>query len=102
LTATSSVYQAPEELRTKDQFVTWREEDRGGDPTKVPYSIRGGRASSTNPNTWAPFDDVIVYAEENGMDGIGFVFTEDDPYTGIDLDKCRNPETGEIEPWARG
>jgi putative DNA primase/helicase len=101
LTATSSVYQAPEELRTKDQFVTWREEDRGGDPTKVPYSIRGGRASSTNPNTWAPFDDVIVYAEENGMDGIGFVFTEDDPYTGIDLDKCRNPETGEIEPWAR-
>jgi putative DNA primase/helicase len=97
----SAVYQAPDELRTKDQFVAWREEDRDGDPTKVPYSIRGGRASSTNPDTWAPFGDVAVYAEENSMDGIGFVFTEDDPYTGIDLDKCRNRETGEIAPWAR-
>src|SRR5215207_6708848 len=97
----SAVYQAPDELRTKDQFVAWREEDRDGDLTKVPYSIRGGRASSTNPETWARFGDVVVYAEKNRMDGIGFVFTEDDPYTGIDLDKCRNRETGEIEPWAR-
>jgi putative DNA primase/helicase len=101
MTATNSVYQAPDELRTKAQFVAWREEDRDGDPTKVPYSIRGGRASSTNPKTWAPFGDVVVYAEENRMDGIGFVFTEDDPYTGIDLDKCRDPETGEVATWAR-
>jgi putative DNA primase/helicase len=35
------------------------------------------------------------------MSGVGFVFTEDDPYAGIDLDKCRNPETGEIDQWAR-
>src|SRR5262249_12807687 len=34
-------------------------------------------------------------------EGIGFVFTEDDPYAGIDLDDCRNPETGVIAPWAR-
>jgi archaellum biogenesis ATPase FlaH len=27
--------------------------------------------------------------------------TEKDPYTGIDLDHCRKPETGEIKPWAR-
>jgi putative DNA primase/helicase len=99
--ASSAVYQVPEELRTKDQFVAWREEYRDDDPTKVPYSIHGGRASSTNPVTWAPFADVVVYAEENSMDGIGFVFTEDDPYTGLDLDKCRNRETGEIAPWAR-
>jgi putative DNA primase/helicase len=101
VSASSQVYQAPEELRTADQFVCWREEDRAGDITKVPYSAHGGRASSTNPGTWAPFDDVIAYAEENGMHGVGFVFTEDDPYLGIDLDKCRNPETGEISPWAR-
>jgi primase-polymerase (primpol)-like protein len=32
--------------------------------------------------------------------GIGFVLTPDDPFAGIDLDHCRDPETGEIEPWA--
>jgi putative DNA primase/helicase len=34
------------------------------------------------------------------MSGVGFVFTEDDPFAGIDIDKCRDAETGEIEPWA--
>jgi putative DNA primase/helicase len=99
--ASSSVYQAPGELRTADQFVCWCEEDRDGDITKVPYSVHGGRASSTNPKTWAPFEDAIAYAEEHSMSGVGFVFTKDDPYAGIDLDKCRDTKTGDIEPWAR-
>jgi putative DNA primase/helicase len=98
--ATDSVYQAPGELRTADQFVCWLEEDRGGDITKVPYSVHGGRASSTNPKTWAPFEAAITHAKEHAMSGIGFVFTEDDPFAGIDIDKCRNAETGEIESWA--
>jgi putative DNA primase/helicase len=101
LTATDSVYQAPGELRTIDQFVCWLEENRDGDVTKVPYSVYGGRASSTNPKTWAPFEAAITYAKERAMSGIGFVFTEDDPFAGIDIDKCRNIETGDIEPWAR-
>jgi putative DNA primase/helicase len=101
MSASSSVYQAPGELRTADQFVCWCEEDRDGDITKVPYSVHGGRASSTNPKTWAPFEAAIAYAEEHSMSGVGFVFTEDDPYTGIDLDKCRDSETGEIDHWAR-
>ena len=99
MTATDSVYQAPGELRTADQFVCWREETRGDVLTKVPYSVHGGRASSTNPKTWAPFDAAVSVSQR--YDGIGFVLTEDDPYTGIDIDKCRNAETGEIAPWAR-
>src|SRR5215210_2689684 len=99
--ASRTLYQAPDELRTADQFVCWCEEDRDGDITKVPYSVHGGRASSTNPKTWAPFEAAIAYAEEHSMPGVGFVFTKDDPYAGIDLDKCRNSETGEIDQWAR-
>jgi putative DNA primase/helicase len=95
------LYQAPGELRTADQFVCWREENRDGDITKVPYSVHGGRASSTNPDTWAPFEAATAYAEEHSMSGVGFVFTEDDPYAGIDIDKCRDTETGDLEPWAR-
>ncbi|RDZ39560.1 hypothetical protein C5B91_19430 [Haloferax sp. Atlit-10N] len=30
-------------------------------------------------------------------DGIGFVFTEEDPIVGVDLDDCRNPETGDVD-----
>jgi putative DNA primase/helicase len=99
--ASNSVYQAPGELRTVDQFVCWQEEDRDGDVAKVPYSVHGGRASSTNPKTWAPFDAAIVHAEVHGMSGVGFVFTEDDPFAGIDLDHCRDSETGVVAPWAR-
>jgi putative DNA primase/helicase len=100
LTATDSVYQAPGELRTADQFVCWREEVRDGEPTKVPYSVSGGKASTSNPKTWAPLDAALSHAAEHGMSGVGFVFTEDDPFAGIDIDKCRDAGTGEIEPWA--
>ena len=33
--------------------------------------------------------------------GIGFVFAESDPYTGIDIDDCRDPQTGNIGAWAQ-
>ena len=32
---------------------------------------------------------------------MGFRFTPDDPFTGIDLDGCRDKLTGDIEPWAQ-
>ena len=68
-------------------------------PTKVPYNPRQGtKASSTDPSTWSTFDDVL--ASGTGYDGIGFVFAADDELVGVDLDDCRNPETGSIELWA--
>jgi primase-polymerase (primpol)-like protein len=35
-----------------------------------------------------------------GYDGIGFVVSKEDDFCGLDLDGCRNPETGAIENWA--
>lgn len=32
------------------------------------------------------------------FDGVGFVLTAADPFTVFDFDKCRNSETGEIDP----
>jgi putative DNA primase/helicase len=52
------------------------------------------------PESWSTYEEAVRVAKEHGHDGVGFVFTEEDPYAGIDLDKCRNPETGEIEDWA--
>jgi primase-polymerase (primpol)-like protein len=37
----------------------------------------------------------------HNLSGIGFVVTRHDPFVGIDLDDCRDPQTGAIEAWAR-
>ncbi|MFP3868958.1 MAG: hypothetical protein ACLFUU_12515 [Desulfobacteraceae bacterium] len=92
----------PAELREHPQWVTWRIEDRDGKPTKIPYCPNnpGRKAEADDPHTWGTFEAAQSIAQQNGFAGIGYEFSSDDPYTGIDLDKCRDPETGEIEPWA--
>ena len=51
--------------------------------------------------TWRTFEEAVQALESGRYDGIGFVFCSADPFAGIDLDGCRNPESGEISPWAR-
>jgi putative DNA primase/helicase len=101
---TPSTENIPEQLTDRPQWVCWRLEMRGGKPTKVPY-IAGtnSRASSTDLLTWSSFEYAFAAYEagEPPYDGIGFVFCSADPLAGIDLDGCRNPETGEIAPWAQ-
>lgn len=63
--------------------------------------MSGGYASATDETTWTDFDEALAYAHDGQADGVGFVFTDDDPYVGIDLDKCRDSKTGEIEDWAQ-
>jgi putative DNA primase/helicase len=94
----------PEQLTERPQWVCWRLEMRGGKPTKVPY-IAGtnSRASSTDLLTWSSFEYALAAYEagEPPYDGIGFVFCSADPFAGIDLDDCRDPESGVISPWAQ-
>jgi len=88
-------------LRDLRQWVCWRSEERGGKPTKIPYyPLTGGRASSTNPDTWAGYSEAVAAYKEGSYDGIGFVFTKEDEFVGVDLDHCLN-EAGEVESWAR-
>lgn len=76
----------PHELRSFPQWVCWRLEPTDGPkPAKVPYSPRvGKRASVIDPATWASFDEAIAAAPN--YNGIGFVLTDNDPYSFIDLD----------------
>jgi putative DNA primase/helicase len=92
----------PEELRCRTQWVVWKLEKRDGKPTKVPYIAGGvGRASSTDLTTWRTFDEAVQYQETGRYNGIGFVFCSADPFVGVDLDNCRDSETGEIAEWAQ-
>jgi primase-polymerase (primpol)-like protein len=85
----------PPELRERPQWVTWKLETRNGKSTKVPYSVNGDYARVNDPTTWASFDEVLAVGR-----GIGYVFSADDNFTGIDLDHVRDPATGRTEPSA--
>lgn len=78
----------PEELRLINQWVCWRYEDVGArKATKVPYSpISGKHADVNKPDTWGTFEEAFNTLNVGSYSGLGFVFTEDDPYTFIDLD----------------
>jgi primase-polymerase (primpol)-like protein len=84
------------------------------------YMISCGRKIPLDPNTLRPANSpnscasyqfvtdclANTRASTDGagtrLDGLGFRFAWDAtaPFAFIDLDHCRNPETGEIEPWA--
>lgn len=84
LVATASI---PSELQERPQWVVWRYEMREGKPTKIPYQAADPRreAKSTDPATWGTFEQATAAAVQ--ADGIGFVFSPDDPYAGIDFDE---------------
>jgi DNA-binding transcriptional ArsR family regulator len=92
----------PPELKARPQWVVWQVETPEGKETKVPYQPRNPerKASTTNPDTWAPLEQALSVVKINGFAGIGYVFSPQDDYAGVDLDKCRDPITEKIEPWA--
>ena len=94
---------APAGARDSPQWVTWKYIERDGKPTKSPINPHTGEfASSTNASTWGTFDEAIAACRQDaGLAGVGFVFTADDPYCGVDLDDCRDPDSGQLTDWAR-
>ena len=91
----------PVELRALPRWVCWQfEKTRKGKRTKVPRDAKAPErpASTTDPATWAPFEQALAVKEAAAFDGVGFVFGP--PYFGVDLDGCRDPATGAVEPKA--
>ena len=98
----SDVEELPGALTARDQWVCWRREERDGKATKVPVDpATGGYASTTDPDTWADVKTALEAVEAADADGVGFVFTDDDPVVGVDLDDCRDSVSGTIDEWAR-
>lgn len=92
----------PSELRDLPRWVMWCGEIVNNRLTKIPYATNGQHASTTDAKTWGTFADVVeAYEAGGGFNGIGFVFNGDG-LIGIDLDHCRDPISGIIEPKARG
>ena len=92
-------------------WVAWQTELRHGTKkaTKVPYSPTGQRrAKADAPSTWGTREQAETRAaalpKPYGLGGVGVEFTvlDDGRSTGgIDLDDCRDPDTGSIAGWAQ-
>lgn len=79
----------PNELKAVAQWVLWKYEERNGKKTKVPYQYDGTPAQSSNRRTWSSFSAIVkFYTEYDDYDGIGFVFSRQDKFIGIDIDNC--------------
>lgn len=80
----------PAALRALPRWVLWRYEPRKKKTTKVPIIAATGRhASTTVASDWTTFEAACdALPKTPGCAGLGFVFTQEDGFVGIDLDAC--------------
>src|ERR1035441_6317567 len=83
------------------QWILWRDEVRDEKPTAIPYQANKKYASSTDPHTWARFEEVRSALREHPdcFTGIALVLCEEDPYAVIELEDCLD-ESGNLKTWA--
>lgn len=103
--STVNVDAIPNPLRARDQWVTFRFGLRDGKWTKIPKQASGpdiGKNAKTNDSTtWSEFQAALDAFEANPtLDGISYIFAEDDPYCCVDIDKVNT--SLERHAWALG
>lgn len=94
----------PADLRNIPRWVMWRHVERtkpNGEKVwaKLPMTPGGRAASSTDEATWSTYDEVCDALILGEFSGIGLVLGDD--VQGIDLDDCRDPDTGELSELAQ-
>lgn len=77
-------------LITRRIWALWKlEPGSNGRMSKVPYSANyNGRASSTNPRSWADYEAAVASLNKGTYDGLSIVIPEEEPLIFIDLDHC--------------
>jgi hypothetical protein len=90
--------EVPAFLKNISNWIRWQLEVVNGRATKVPYRVDGRKAAATRPEDWADYQTAVTGTTIDSNGGVGFVVNGG--IVGFDLDGCRNPETGEIAPWA--
>ena len=96
MTTATDLSGVPWQMRDVPRWGLWRNEVRGARSTKVPFSALTGReASSTKASDWTTFDRAAaVLVRGRKHDGLGFRLG--DGWAGVDLDGCRDPESGAL------
>jgi putative DNA primase/helicase len=88
-------------LRGEKVWVCWRWFWNGKKWTKPPYRADDPEryASTSDSATWGSYEQAVKQVLAGNADGIGFALKGRN-IGGVDLDHCRDPITGQIEPWA--
>lgn len=86
------------------RWVAWRYDPdpaRPDKPRKMPYAptMNGTlvRARTNDPSTWGS----RAAAEALGLSGVGFVLSGHPNLCALDLDDCRDRDSGRLSPWAQ-
>ena len=84
-------------LAAFNQFIVYRVEPRGGESGKTdkfPCDYRTGKiVTAHDPQHWTDYKTAASVAAAWGESfGVGFVFTEADPFWFLDIDNCLTPE----------
>ncbi len=85
----------PVELKQRNQWLVYTldKADSKGKRKKLPCHPETGKAHDENDSAiWLSYTDAIAAWKSNRkrFHGIGYKFTRDDPFVGIDLDDCLN------------
>ena len=82
------------EFKSGLNWLVWEEKHK-------PMSCLTGKLAGWNRNL-ASYNDAMQFCLNNPKDKfkLGYCFTQASPFVGLDLDACRNPQTGEIADWA--
>ncbi len=85
-----------------NHWVSWKWQYNGKGWTKPPFrSADPSRLAANNdPSSWSTRAAAVSAVLASKADGVGFVLTNTE-FGAVDLDKCRDSETGEIDPWAQ-
>lgn len=93
----------PASLRESPQWICWQERPAPNKqkPGKVPVNpVTFAGIDPHDPENWMTFEAALAAYESTAkLTGIGFDFAPENDFAGVDIDNCRNPETGQIEPW---
>jgi putative DNA primase/helicase len=103
--ATERFALVPEELKAREQWVAYRlvRTTNRKKPDKVPFDPRTGKKAKVNdPHTWSSYEVALQTYAQGGYDGLGFVFSRNDPYAGVDLDSEGLASYTELSPSACG
>jgi putative DNA primase/helicase len=92
----------PEEMKRSRSWVCWKaKQGENGKIDKIPINPKNGNFAKPNdPKTWDNFNTAIAGVERFNLSGIGFMFGNNN-FFGVDIDKCRNKDTGELSDIAK-
>lgn len=103
VTVSFSLPSALQVLRHHARWVGWKWQEKpngGWDKPLYRADYTEFHASTQKPKTWVGLDTAERALTAGQLDGIGYVVRDDPDHVFIDLDDCRDPETGELDDWA--